>query len=267
MILANYQFNYSFRGNLDKPIILLLHGFMGSSNDFDAVIAYLTDRFCFLTVDLPGHGNTQVFGSEEYYTMSKTALALIELLETNKIDRCFLLGYSMGGRLALYLTINFAGYFDKVVLESASPGLKNPKERQHRTEQDNRLAAELKINNLTLFLQKWYDNPLFDSFRKHPDFAKAIECRLNNNPLELAKSLRNMSTGMQPSLWHQLDRLQTPLLLLVGDLDKKFVFINSEINNLCPNSQLEIVEQMGHNIHLENPKEYARIIEIYFNLN
>jgi 2-succinyl-6-hydroxy-2,4-cyclohexadiene-1-carboxylate synthase len=265
MILANYRFNYYFRGNLVRPIILLLHGFMGSSHDFDLIISSLSDRFCFLCVDLPGHGQTKVLGSEKYYTMPNTALALIKLLDKNKIDRVVLLGYSMGGRLALYLTINFPNYFSKVILESASPGLNTIQERELRIAKDRQLATELETENFALFLKKWYDNSLFSSFREHPDFNRTIERRLNNNPLELARSLRNMSTGMQPSLWDKLDRVQIPLLLIVGELDRKFVAINRTINNLCPNCELKIIERTGHNLHLENACEYARIIETYFN--
>jgi 2-succinyl-6-hydroxy-2,4-cyclohexadiene-1-carboxylate synthase len=88
--------------------------------------------------------------------------------------------------------------------------------------------------------------------------------RLNNNPLELAKSLRNMSLGRQPSLWHKLYLNKIPLLLLAGDLDKKFIAINREINNLCPNSQLKIIDRAGHNIHFERPQEYAQIIRSFF---
>jgi 2-succinyl-6-hydroxy-2,4-cyclohexadiene-1-carboxylate synthase len=245
-------------------VVLLLHGFMGNSNDFDNVIGDISDRFCFLTLDLPGHGATKVIGSEEYYTMPQTALGLVELIQKERIDRCYLIGYSMGGRLALYLTINFPNYFTKVILESTSPGLKNREQCQQRIDRDEELAAELTTKDLAVFLQKWYENPLFDSFREHPGFTKAIKQRLNNNPVELAKSLRNMSLGLQPSLWHKLDHNKIPLLLLAGELDKKFIAINRKINNLCPHSQLNIIDRAGHNIHFEQPQQYARIIRSFF---
>ena len=96
---------------------------MGNSHEFDEAIQLLSDKFYCLTVDLPGHGKTQVLGGDEYYKMANTAHALINLLDELKIIKCFLVGYSMGGRLALYLTLHFPQRFPKVVLESASPGL------------------------------------------------------------------------------------------------------------------------------------------------
>ena len=51
--------------------------------------------------------------------------------------------------------------------------------------------------DLVHFLNKWYSNPLFASFSEHPQFQKAIARRLTNDPLKLAKSLRNIGTGIQ----------------------------------------------------------------------
>ncbi|BAU65014.1 hypothetical protein STA3757_23930 [Stanieria sp. NIES-3757] len=265
MILKNYQFNYSWQGNKNKPVILFLHGFMGDRFDFDRVIALLAPHFSFLTVDLPGHGKTKVIGAESNYTMPNTAQALIELLQINQINKCFLVGYSLGGRLALYLTLYFPEYFYKVALESASPGLENEEEREQRIQLDLQIAAELESTDFSFFLNKWYSNSLFESFKKHPDFNQAIQTKLTNNPTELAKSLRNISTGLQPSLWQNLKQNRIPLLFLVGELDQKFVLINTKMTKLCPNSQLKIIKNSGHNIHFENPVEYAQAIKDFFN--
>ena len=100
MSRENYQFYYSLIGNPDKPPILFLHGFMGNIDEFDEAIKLLSDDFCYLKVDLPGHGKTQVLGGDGYYMMANTAHALINLLDELKIAKCFLIGYSMGGRLA-----------------------------------------------------------------------------------------------------------------------------------------------------------------------
>src|SRR5213078_3002799 len=99
MSLKNYQFHYSLIGNLDKPLVIFLHGFMGNIDEFDEAIKLLFDEFSYLTLDLPGHGKTKVLGGNEYYTMANTAYALINLLDELKIAKCFLVGYSMGGRL------------------------------------------------------------------------------------------------------------------------------------------------------------------------
>jgi 2-succinyl-6-hydroxy-2,4-cyclohexadiene-1-carboxylate synthase len=236
---------------------------MGDSNEFNEVIALLSAQFCCLTVDLPGHGKTRVLGGDECYTMSNTAQALINLLEQLNVKQCFLVGYSMGGRLALYLNLHFPQCFSKVVIESASPGLKTQGDRVERTQRDIELAQELEKSNFSSFLSNWYEQPLFVSLKKHPEFKSLIASRLQNHPLELAKSLRNMSTGCQPYLWEELKKNRNPLLLLVGEYDAKFIAINSEMARLCKSAKLEIVNNCGHNIHFENPKIFVENVQFF----
>jgi 2-succinyl-6-hydroxy-2,4-cyclohexadiene-1-carboxylate synthase len=261
MTVADFKFHYSFRGNRAKPLILFLHGFMGDSNEFNEVIFLLSDQFCYLTVDLPGHGKTRVMGGEECYTMSNTAHALINLLDQLNVQNCFLVGYSMGGRLALYLTLYFPQRFSKIVLESASPGLKSQGDRVERIQGDFDLAKKLEESNFSIFLDSWYNQPLFSSLKNNANFESLKQTRLHNNPLELAKSLRNLSTGCQPSLWNKLENNKNPLLLLVGESDTKFIAINSEMARLCPFAQLEIVSHCGHNIHFEDPKTFVENVQ------
>ncbi|MEG4272194.1 MULTISPECIES: 2-succinyl-6-hydroxy-2,4-cyclohexadiene-1-carboxylate synthase [unclassified Microcoleus] len=260
----NYNFHYSLTGNINQQTILFLHGFTGSSQDFGNVIPLLYNSYCCLAVDLPGHGKTQVSGDESCYNISNTAQALIHLLDDLQINKCLLLGYSMGGRLALYMTLHFSERFEKVVLESASPGLKTEKERSHRREADLQLAQNLENSNIKDFLLNWYDIPLFKSLKNSPHFDKLIETRLANNPLELAKSLRNMGTGNQPSLWEKLAQNQIPILLLAGEYDDKFTTINTEIAKLCPAASLEIVPKAGHNIHFENIDEFVAVVRQFY---
>ncbi|MGD1704522.1 2-succinyl-6-hydroxy-2,4-cyclohexadiene-1-carboxylate synthase [Dapis sp. BLCC M229] len=256
----NYKFNYSLTEKKNKQVILLLHGFMGSSNDFIEIIPQLSKKFCCLTVDLPGHGKTRVFGSEEYYNMPNTAIALIDLLDDLKIEKSYLFGYSMGGRLALYLAINFPTRFEKIILESASPGLKSQVERSLRYESDLKLANKLENSNYEEFLSNWYSQALFESLRQHDNFEKLKKRRLENNRLELAKSLRNLGIGNQPSLWDKLSNHQIYTLLMVGEYDDKFQAINTEMAELCQVAKVKIIPESGHNIHCENPKEWVESI-------
>jgi 2-succinyl-6-hydroxy-2,4-cyclohexadiene-1-carboxylate synthase len=261
VILEDYQFHYSFTGSIALPPLLFLHGFMGSSNDFKNVMARLADQFYCLAVDLPGHGKTKVLNGEECYTMPNTARALLYLLDKLNIEKCSLVGYSMGGRLALYLTLHFPDRFAKVVLESASPGLKTTGEELSRRQADSQLANQLETSDFQLFLLKWYAQPIFKTLKQHPQFADVIERRLQNNPIELAKSLRQMGTGSQPGLWNKIEENKIPLLLLVGEHDDKFKAINAEIAGRCERANLKEIKDCGHNIHFEKMAVWVRYVK------
>ncbi|HEY9904010.1 MAG TPA: 2-succinyl-6-hydroxy-2,4-cyclohexadiene-1-carboxylate synthase [Candidatus Sericytochromatia bacterium] len=240
-----------------------MHGFLGDGKEFNQVISLCSEQFYCLTVDLPGHGKTKVIDREEYYTMQNTAQALINLLEQLSIKKCFLVGYSMGGRLALYLTLHFPQYFSKVVLESTSPGLKTQEEQLKRIQNDEKLARELETSDFSSFLLKWYDQPLFASIKSHPEFTQIMAIRLQNQPLALAKSLRAMSLGRQPSLWSELKDNKIPLLLLVGEYDEKFKKINTEMASICKFAKLEIISSCGHNIHLESVRVFVQHVTTF----
>lgn len=265
LILDNYQLSYSLTGSSnDKPLILFLHGFLGDRHDFQTVISHLGDRFSCLTIDLPGHGNTKVTGEDQCYQISPTAQAIIQLLDKLQISQCFLVGYSMGGRLALYLTLHYPQRFIKVILESTSPGLKTELERLNRLQSDLQIAYKLRTEKLADFLSRWYDKPFFSSLKKHPNFAEFFQKRLQNNPLELSKCLRGMSTGRQPSLWNHIKHNTIPLLLLVGEQDDKFQQINTEMVEIGKNMHLKVIKKCGHNIHLENPEIFIKNIIDFF---
>jgi 2-succinyl-6-hydroxy-2,4-cyclohexadiene-1-carboxylate synthase len=255
----SYQFHYTIDRNRDLPIAVFLHGFLGSNEDFNEVVSLVSKQFCCLSLDLPGHGDTRVTGGDEAYAMPETANAIVQLLNHLNIPHANLVGYSMGGRLALYLALHYADRFPKTILESASPGLKTEAERLARIQHDCALAERLETN-FPQFLEDWYEQPLFRSFKQHPNFGQMMQKRLRNNPMELAKSLRNMSTGLQPSLWKNLENHQNPLLLMVGENDRKFITINQEMASICPKAKLAIVPNAGHNIHAEQPATYANYI-------
>ncbi len=251
-----YRFHSLVQGDANLPPLLFLHGFLGSCRDFDRVIPFFVDRFRCLTIDLPGHGKTLVQGGKDCYSMPATAAGVVAWLTGLGVNRCHLVGYSMGGRLALYLAIHYPETFSHVVLESASPGLKTVEEQQTRSRHDWALADQLEAD-FPAFLARWYEQPLFASLRQHSDFRAIMQERSQNHPQKLAKSLRYMGSGQQPSLWENLPAIQQPLLLVVGEHDRKFCAINQEMAQRCPTAQLAVVPDCGQIPHLENPQLFA----------
>lgn len=226
------------------------------------IVPAFLDRFCCCAVDLPGHGETIVTGGNDCYTMPQTAIALVHLLDRLKVAQAALVGYSMGGRLALYLALHFPQRFPAAVLESASPGLATALEQQERLQRDRALANQLEADFPT-FLEQWYNQPLFRSLRQHPKFADVWARRSRNRPAELAKSLRYLSTGQQPCLWERLPHHQQPLLLLVGEHDRKFHQINQAMVAQCPSAQLQVVANCGHVVHLERPETWVECVKSF----
>jgi 2-succinyl-6-hydroxy-2,4-cyclohexadiene-1-carboxylate synthase len=235
---------------------------MGSSDDWIDIINQLSDNYYCLTFDLPGHGSTES-NSNDDYKIENCASQLVDWIDINIKNKFNLCGYSMGGRLALFMTLNYPDKINRVILESASPGLKTEKERQNRIQIDNLRAKRLLMEPLNQFIDDWYELPLFDNINKESDdYIKMINRRLNNDPKLLAKSLIRMGTGNQQSLWNELDKIKSQLLLIVGEKDDKFKKIACEITEKCKNARLKIIPNTGHTVHLDNKDLYTeKIIE------
>jgi 2-succinyl-6-hydroxy-2,4-cyclohexadiene-1-carboxylate synthase len=263
MRLASYKIHYERYGDFHRPKVVFLHGFMGCGDDFLPIINALLPNVCCLTVDLPGHGQTEVLDSVGY-GMGAIAPALINLLQALNFTPCHLMGYSMGGRLALSLAFQFPQHFTSLLLESASPGLVTEKERRLRGEQDEILAMDLESGDWPTFLNRWYAKPLFDSLRYSSHFDELFQRRLHNRPHELAQALRGLGTGMQCSLWGKLHTFAMPISLIVGELDQKFVQINQNMADRMRAVQLKILPDCGHAAHVEHPAAFVDVLQDHF---
>jgi 2-succinyl-6-hydroxy-2,4-cyclohexadiene-1-carboxylate synthase len=253
-------------GASQHPPIVFLHGFMGRGADFAPIAMALGDRYCSLLIDLPGHGNS-FNANDQAYTMAATAQLVIACIDRLQLAPAYLYGYSMGGRLALYLAIHYPAYFRHTMLESASPGCRTTEAAIARQQNDAALAdrlAQADATDFSDFLQNWYQQPLFQSLQQHPNFAALYNQRLQNNSQSLAKSLRGMGTGVQPRLWDDLATHNQPLHLLTGELDQKFTEIQTAMRAIAPQVTGSVIQQTGHNIHWENPGAVIREIASFF---
>lgn len=244
--------------------LLLLHGFSGSGANWAGQVEAFAPHFTVITVDLPGHGQTDSPADSSRYTFEFAAADLIAILDSLGFASVHLLGYSMGGRLALYTALTYPMRINRLVLESASPGLKTAAEREARTASDEALARRIETEGISAFADYWTSLPLFAT--QPPEVRQRLHGqRLHNNPLGLANSLRGMGTGAQPSLWERLGELSMPTLLLCGALDTKFAAINAEMHALIPQSKLVTVSGAGHTIHAEQPAYFAAEVLRFLN--
>lgn len=241
---------------------------MGCKEDWTDVADTIGSDYAHLLVDFPGHGSTASMIAPQLtdhdFTMPGCAELLLRLLDDLHIERCHLVGYSMGGRLALYLLVHHGDRFIKAVVESASPGLETEDERRARLDRDFHFARRLEDEPIDDFTDEWYAQPLFATMdRQSERFAAMLARRRRSISAGLARSLRLMGTGAQPSLWNDLGGIAAPLLLLAGELDAKFTAIAGRMTPLCPHAATAIIPHAGHNVHFERPDDYAHALATF----
>ncbi len=232
---------------------------MGSGRDWMETVAALPENRC-IVVDLPGHG-LSADCPVDFYPMARVALALLAVLDELGVGQCIPVGYSMGGRLALYLALAHPDRCCALVVESGSPGLDAAEERDNRRKWDEAKASELERQGLDAFLEDWYRQPLFHSIgRNQARFAALMERRRRNQETGLARSLRFMGTGSQPSLWSQVAGMGFPWLAVAGELDPRYRNTLRDMVSLSEKGKLVTIPDAGHNTHFENPEAFSRAL-------
>ncbi len=254
--------SYRVESEGQGPALLLLHGFTGSRVTWEPYLSNWTRQFQVVRVDVIGHGESDAQRSARY-TMDRATADLAEILDRLQISHAHVLGYSMGGRLALSFAEWYPDRVNTLLLESSSPGLKTDAERRARREQDEALAdpdRKGRVGIIYLVLGKYSSVCQSGEPAGKSATGLAERAAVPTGPKGWPNSLRGMGTGAQPSWWGHLGKIQCPVLLITGELDGKFCRIAKEMNGQFAQCQWRVVPGAGHAVHLEVPRLFDTIV-------
>ncbi|MBO0999973.1 2-succinyl-6-hydroxy-2,4-cyclohexadiene-1-carboxylate synthase [Bacillus sp. SD075] len=260
IVSKDVKYAVEITGNGDP--LVLLHGFTGNRDTWKFLVPLLGDRYTMIMVDIIGHGMSESPAGHRRYEMERVAEDIKYILDVLHIPKAHILGYSMGGRLGLGFACLYPEYVDTLILESASPGLLTEEEREIRRGNDKELAERILANGMEAFVDQWENIPLFESQKRlSAKIRSAIrEQRLANDPSGLSNSLLGMGTGSQASYWEQLPTLDFPVLLVTGELDRKFCEIADSMKKKLKCAEWKIINDAGHAIHVEVGEKFGKII-------
>lgn len=251
------------RGRASRPLVLL-HGFTGSSTSWKAVRAAFRPTRRVVALDLPGHGATTVTRAFDG-SFAATVDLVAATLDALGIADADVVGYSMGGRIALQLALAHPDRVARLVLESASAGLATAAARARRRAADAALAAAIERDGIAAFVRRWEALPLFRSLADQPAAVQDAlrRQRLGCDPAGLAASLRGCGLGSQPWLGGMLGSLAAPVLLLTGERDAKFTRTATRLLSRVADGRHEVVAAAGHIPHLEQPARFLRAVRAF----
>lgn len=236
-------------------MLVALHGFTENDTVWaDVLRGGIPDPVCPL---LPGHGwkpcgqGTTVESVADELAARHGARGPVDIL-----------GYSMGGRIALVLALRHPRLVRRLVLVSSGPGFKDGALQGSRRTHEMALAETLEDDGLGPFVAMWEKNPILAP--AHP-LPRALEedvraRRMNHDPNGLAGALRHLGAGAMPNLWERLGEIACPTLLIAGASDRRYVEVMGEMAKAMPQARLEIVAEAGHGIHREQPEAVRRLV-------
>jgi 2-succinyl-6-hydroxy-2,4-cyclohexadiene-1-carboxylate synthase len=240
--------------------MVLVHGFTGSA-------AYWMDDLLMrlegggrevVRVELPGHEGRSGGAGRADVTL-EGALARIADVAHDAFD---LVGYSMGGRIALHFAVAVPGRVRRLVLESASPGLALESDRVARRIRDEALASRIEADGVPAFVEAWSRLPILRPAAARPSAVEdhVRNVRLAHRAEGLAAALRGLGTGALPALWGRLAEVPAPTLVMAGAEDEKFTDVARRMALELPDATLEVVPGAGHTVHLDRPDAWAAAV-------
>ncbi|WP_162063159.1 2-succinyl-6-hydroxy-2,4-cyclohexadiene-1-carboxylate synthase [Vibrio taketomensis] len=245
----------------ETPIVVFLHGLLGSGQDWQACIAHLKN-LPIITLDLPAHGHSQAIEPEDFVTVcQQVEQTIISLVPTH--HPVVMVGYSLGGRIAMYgIAKHLFNELNliKVIIEGGNFGLEEEQARQARWINDCQWAERFENEPIERVLSDWYQQPVFSSLN-HEQRQTLVAKRSDNLGASISRMLLATSLAKQPALLAELAKSNIETHYICGEKDNKF-------SQLAKQSGLSFsqVAGAGHNVHHEHPQAFAREILHQFKL-
>jgi len=232
--------------------LVMVHGFLGSSDMWGPQINFFKDNFRVIAPSLPGFGRSGDINSCK--SIECMAKAILDLLEKKKIKNFNLLGHSMGGMIVQEIAKIATDKILKLICYGTGPRGNMP----GRFETIDQSRKKLKINGLKntayRIAKTWFiEKEKAKYFYLCEEAGKQTSIEAADNGLIAMKN------------WNGVDNLKNiknETLIVWGDQDKAYNFNQVEtLNNNIPNSDLKIIEGCSHNVHLEKPYEFNKVVE------
>ena len=171
-------------------------------------------------------------------------------------EKSILLGYSLGGRLALHACLSRPDLWKSAIVVGADPGLESEEEKKLQLDKDRNWAERLKREPLEKLVNEWD--------------AQSVFCGIGNqaprnlgemNPDRLSQQFEVFSKGIQQNLVPKLAELKRPPVLFVsGEKDHKYQGIGEKLAKSSSVINVQVIADAGHRVPWENPESFVQVL-------
>lgn len=258
------QLFYRTYGDPKNKVIVVLHGLLGLSDNWDSFAKRFSELgFYVIVPDMRNHGQSPRMETFNYTVMARDVK---KVLDAEKVKRCYVIGHSMGGKIAMMLAFEYPELVERLEVLDISPmqfetamehvgfiaamGAINLKKVTRRSEVEEELAKQNYEKRLLLFLLKNLSYSHEHGFRWKP-YLSAI----NRNIAEIGKGLENHGIYNGPTLFIRGGKSD-----YIKERDLPM------IRELFPNHKMVTLEESGHWIHVDDPAGFMRETEFFLDL-
>lgn len=235
-------------------ILHFLHGFLGFKSDWDVFKKDFLPSvsFAYSIEDFLPNSNRE---KNYFVPWAKKFNTFVFSSNNNQIkDKNILIGYSLGGRLALHSLAESNNHWDGVIIISANPGLSDKNEKEARIKNDQNWANRFLIEPWESVITTWNSQGVFSGQKNTFNRQESLY-----NREKIAEVIDGFSLGKQEDLRYIIKNIKIPVLWISGELDTKFASIGKEISLINKNINSVIIQNTGHRVPWEAPERFKEL--------
>jgi len=249
--------NYQMAGTGNA--VLFVHGYTGSGNDWSHQISALSPTHRVTAMDLRGHGKSDAPSKEEEYSMEIFRDDVLGLLDHLRMDKCCLVGHSLGGFIALEFALAHPHRLAGLVLVDTSSGdWDRPAGYGELRIKLDELARKEGME--AAFHYDASHNPLrIERFQKHPELREVFRKKMCMTSVD-GYIYAGKAMGRWQTVTERLPRIGVPTLVVWGEEDWPFRTSARMLTERIPNAQLVTIQAVGHSPHEEAPGVFNDVL-------
>lgn len=234
-----------------KKALVALHGFLGSPQFWSSLKDQLESEITLYAPDLYKDAEFKDSNWEKWPRQLSNWIR-----ERGLREPVILMGYSMGGRLALDFAIQNPRSVSHLILISTRAGRPQAEELVSRKKWEQGWHSRFRSEEPSKWWKDWNAQEVFSG-------DSSMDLRLDLSGSEVAHSFQTWSLSSQPGTWEDLNRLSCPTLWLFGDRDQKYKTFQALTRTYHPKSQVYSLPEAGHRIPLDQPTRLGEHIKVF----
>jgi pimeloyl-ACP methyl ester carboxylesterase len=238
----------------EGPVVVLLHGYLETLKVWNGIVDELRDNFRVIAPDLPGQGHSAI--SKDIQTMDSMAEGVMLLLNHLGIEKCFMVGHSMGGYVTLAFLEKYPKMLTGISLFHSSPFADTDEKRENRNREIELLRNGKKNQLYNTHMPKVFAS---ENVEKHQKKLAKLKERAQKTPQEFIVSVIE-GMKIRPDRTEILKNTILPVQYIIGAKDNFIPMNILDKLKLPKNSEVFVLEDSGHMGMYEEKKESAKAL-------
>lgn len=255
------RFSYICEGKGET--LVFIHSYLWDKNMWTPQMEFLKKNYQCISIDLPGHGESDILDNEKDISLKDLAKDITEFLDSIGVEKYTYIGLSVGGMLAPYMYEFHRAKIKKVVIMDSYTGAEPEATKELYFSMLDAIYSMKKIPEpmaekiAPIFFSPVVSKERTELYNKFYNSLLNISSEKINTIVKMGKIIFGREDATE-----LLKKIDVPVIFITGEYDIPRPFSEAkEMSECVKNSKIYLVENAGHISNLENPDRVNKIFE------